>query len=429
MTNTAILVASGLLLFAYALDIVGRRFKLPSVVLLIATGLVLRHVLDSMGLHLKWIDPIVPVIGTLGLILIVLEGSLDLTVRRDRTGLIVTSAASTLLGFVLSLWGFVLLFEWMLGLALPMAVLAAIPFAVISSAVAIPSAEPLPERPREFIVYESSLSDILGVLVFYAWLAADGSLGAFALDLFGGSVISLVAAAAAALGLYYLIHQLVGHVRFLPLLAGLVFLYALGKEFHLSPLILVLVCGLLLNNPHLLEWNARLRAWHNDEYEHTLKEFKGLVAELTFATKSFFFLLLGYWTDVTQMLAPNAWLVAGAGLVIIYGSRWAILKLLRQREAARLVWIAPRGLITVLLILSAIEHGGITGFPFGAVMLIVLLTATLTALAHRQRPPAPASAAAAEPAPDASHSLNPAPVAAPSPALGAVAGDPPQRAP
>ena len=213
-----------------------------------------------------------------------------------------------------------------------MAVLAAIPFAVISSAVAIPSAEPLPERPREFIVYESSLSDILGVLVFYAWLAADGSVATFALDLFGGSVISLIAAAVAALGLYYLIHQLVGHVRFLPLLAGLVFLYALGKEFHLSPLILVLVCGLLLNNPHLLEWNARLRSWHNDEYEQTLKEFKGLVAELTFATKSFFFLLLGYWTDVTQMLALNAWMVAGAGLVIIYGSRWAILKLLRQRE-------------------------------------------------------------------------------------------------
>jgi hypothetical protein len=280
--------------------------------------------------------------------------------------------------------GLVPLFDLVLGFALSTAVLAAIPFAVISSAVAIPSAAALQDKPREFVVYESSLSDILGVLVFYAWLQADGSLTTFAFDLFGGGAVSLVAAVAAALALYYLIHQLVGHVRFLPLLAGLVFLYAVGKELHLSPLILVLVCGLLLNNPHLLEWNARLRALHNDDYDQTLKEFKGLVAELTFAMKSFFFLLLGFWTDVTQMLSMQAWLVAGAGLAIVYASRWAVLRLLRQRDAARLLWIAPRGLITVLLFLSASQTGRVDGFPFGAVMLIVLATAALTALAHRQ---------------------------------------------
>ena len=63
----------------------------------------------------------------------------------------------------------------------------------------------------------------------------------FALDLFGGGALSLVAAVVAALALYYFINQIVGHVRFLPLLAGLVCLYAIGKELHLSPLIVVLV--------------------------------------------------------------------------------------------------------------------------------------------------------------------------------------------
>ena len=74
MTNTAILAASALLLFAYALDHFGRRFRLPSVVLLIVTGLIARQILDALGLHYRWVDPIVPIIGTLGLILIVLEG-------------------------------------------------------------------------------------------------------------------------------------------------------------------------------------------------------------------------------------------------------------------------------------------------------------------------------------------------------------------
>lgn len=383
MTNTAILAASALLLFAYALEHFGRRFKLPSVVLLIVTGLVARQILDALDLHYRWVDPIVPVIGTLGLILIVLEGALDLEVSRERRGLIITAAASSLLGFLVTLAAFAVLFRFVIDLATPAAMLAAIPFAVISSAVAIPSAAGLPDRPREFIVYESSLSDILGVLVFYAWLSAEGSLEGFALDLFGGGAISLVIAVAAALALWYFINQIVGHVRFLPLLAGMVFLYAIGKELHLSPLIVVLVCGLLINNPHLITWHAKLRSLHTDGYAETLREFKGLVAELTFATKSFFFLLLGYWTNVLQMMSVEAWLVSVAGVAIILASRFAILRLLRQDAVAQLVWIAPRGLITVLLFLSARDTGRLEAFPFGAVMLIVLATSALTALSHR----------------------------------------------
>jgi potassium/hydrogen antiporter len=384
MTNTAILAASVLLLFAYLVDIVGRRWKLPSVVMLIGTGIVLRQIAHSTGFHLGWVDPIVPVIGTLGLILIVLEGALDLTVSRERLGLIWTSLASTMLGFAATLGAFATLFHLALDFDVAVAVLAAIPFAVISSAVAIPAARGLAEQPREFVIYESSLSDIVGVLVFYAWQNSNGSLETFTFDLLGGGGISLVAAAAAALTLFYFINQLEGHVRFLPLIAGLICLYAVGKELHLSPLIMVLGCGLLINNPHLITWHARLRALRSERYKQTLGEFKGLVAELTFATKSFFFLLLGYWTNVSQMVSLEAWMVAIAGIAIIYGSRLVILKMLRQEAAARLLWIAPRGLITVLLFLSAAETGKLEGFPFGAVMLVVLATAALTALAHRQ---------------------------------------------
>ncbi len=401
MTNTAILAASALLLFAYLLDIVGRRWKLPSVVLLIATGIVLRQIAESTGLHLRWVDPVVPVIGTLGLILIVLEGALDLSVSRERLGLIFTSLASTMLGFAATLAAFAALFHFALEFDVPVAVLAAIPFAVISSAVAIPAARGLADQPREFVVYESSLSDIVGVLVFYAWQNSNGSLETFTFDLLGGGGISLVAASAAALVLFYFINQLEGHVRFLPLIAGLICLYALGKELHLSPLIMVLGCGLLINNPQLITWHKQLRALRSERYKQTLGEFKGLVAELTFATKSFFFLLLGYWTNVSQMVSLPAWMVAIAGIAIIYGSRMVILKLLRQQAAERLLWIAPRGLITVLLFLSAAGTGQLEGFPFGSVMLVVLATAALTALAHRQpaedQPPAAAPDVSAVP--------------------------------
>jgi potassium/hydrogen antiporter len=398
MTNTAILAASALLLFAYLLDIFGRRFKLPSVVLLIGAGMALRQGLDSIHYHLGWVDPIVPVIGTIGLILIVLEGALDLKVSRERLPLIALSFASTLLGIGATLAAFATLFHYALDFDVALAVLAAIPFAVISSAVAIPAAQGMAEQPREFVIYESSLSDIVGVLVFYAWQGADGSLETFTFDLLGGGAVSIVTAVAAALALYYFINKLDGHVRFLPLIAGLICLYAVGKEFHLSPLIQVLGCGLLINNPHLITWHKRLRALHSSGYEQTLKEFKGLVAEMTFATKSFFFLLLGFWTNIHQLLSAEAWLVAGSAIVIIYASRWLILKVLRQEAAAQLLWIAPRGLITVLLFLTAADSGKLQSFPLGAVMLVVLATAALTAMAHRQAPEAAAPAVVLDPA-------------------------------
>jgi cell volume regulation protein A len=373
--------------------------------------MVARQVLDGIDMQLRFVDELLPMVGTIGLILIVLEGSLDLELRRKRLRLIALSSSSALLGFVATLAAFTALLHWALGFALPAAALAAMPFAVISSAVAIPSAHGLPDSTREFVVYESALSDILGVLVFYAWLTADGSLGQFSEELFGGGLLSLIAAVAFALLLFFLINRIEGHVRFVPLLAGLMLLYAVGKVLHLSPLVLVLVCGLLLNNPHLLERTRYLKAMHGPGYDKTLGEFKGLVAELTFATKSVFFIMLGYWTDVGHMVDWRAWAVAGVMVAVIYASRAVILGMLHLHAARQLLWIAPRGLITVLLFLTARDTGTIAGFPFGTVMLVVLVTATATALAHR----APAAEeksqpAAGEPAPKpAEVSESPAP--------------------
>jgi hypothetical protein len=208
--------------------------------------------------------------------------------------------------------------------------------------------------------------------------------------------LSLVAAVVAGVGILYLINRVEGHVRFLPLLAGLTLLYAIGKELHLSPLVLILVCGLLLNNTHLLQGVRQLRGLLRPGYGDTLREFKGLVIELTFAVKSFFFLMLGYWTDLSAMADWRAWAVMIAGVGFIYPVRYAVLRLARQPDASRLVWIAPRGLITVLLFLTAATIPGLGGFPFGAIMLLVLATAALTAFAHLGHAAVAAEAKAAQ---------------------------------
>src|SRR5690606_29532233 len=63
----------------------------------------------------------------------------------------------------------------------------AIPLAVISSSIAIPTAQHLSARNREFVTYESSLSDIFGVLIFNFIIINDhvelASVGIFFVDL------------------------------------------------------------------------------------------------------------------------------------------------------------------------------------------------------------------------------------------------------
>ena len=85
----------------------------------------------------------------------------------------------------------------------------------------------------------------------------------------------------------------------------------------------------------------------------------------------------------TPMAAPQAWWVTGLIVAIILATRFALLAALRQPRAGQLTWVAPRGLITVLLFLAAAEHLALGEFPFGTVLLVVLITSTLVVLARR----------------------------------------------
>lgn len=166
MTHQAILTASLFLLLAFGIDRLNRSTGIPSVVALIVTGLLGKPALAYFGLELSGLDAAVPVIGTVGLILIVLEGAFDLELRRDKLGIAANAFVAASLGFVLATAAFALLAATVLSLNSFQAMLLAIPFAVISSAVAIPSCAFLPTHGREFVVYESSVSDIIGILVF-----------------------------------------------------------------------------------------------------------------------------------------------------------------------------------------------------------------------------------------------------------------------
>ena len=125
-----------------------------------------------------------------------------------------------------------------------------------------------------------------------------------------------------------------------------------------------------------------------------LAHFKQIVIEGAFFVRTFFFLLLGFSTDLADFTSSTAWIVTGVIVALIYATRWPLLRVLCPVDVFPLVWIAPRGLITVVLFLSLPGSLKIAHFPEGTVMLVVPVTAVL--LGGGIRASAPALAVAAE---------------------------------
>ncbi len=372
-----LVVLGAIVLVAYVFDFIGKRLRVPAVVLLIFVGIALRAGADFSGFSLSLPNALLPVLGTLGLILIVLEGALDISLTREHIGLVGRTFLCATLGILLT--GALLTYAlmWLYDATPLQALLHAGPFTVISSSVAIPAAVSLSKRLREFIVYESSLSDIVGVILFSALLRNDNGVGFTALHMSGEIALSVVVGVIAALAIFWLIQRIDHHVRVLPMIFGLTMMYGAGKLLHLAPLMLVVLVGLLLNNSFLIERLTRRRLAASDSFERDLDAFKHLTAEFTFVVRSFFFVLLGFSTPVSELMHPSAWLLAIVIMACSLLPRAPLMRWVAREKSRALLYFAPRGLITVLLFLSIPGEYAISGFPKAALMIVILMWAAV----------------------------------------------------
>ncbi|MGA1325056.1 MAG: cation:proton antiporter [Rubrivivax sp.] len=409
-TSTALVLISVAVLLSYWYLHLGRQLRFPAVVFLLLTGLALRAGADFAGWQVDVPPGLLPVLGTVGLILIVLEGALDLKLSPGRRAFLWRTFGAAALGVVVTAAAVALPVKYLFELSWMHAVLVAMPFAVISSAVAIPSAQGLSPHDREFVVYESSWSDILGVMLFNAALVAVTSGQGFTLNLVGGGLAVLLLGGLLGLGMIWLVGHLQGHVKFLPLIFALILVYGAAKALSLSPLLIVLVLGLMLNNPQLLEQVKGLRQLHSARYDAELDKLKHLTAEATFLVRTFFFLLLGFGTDLRSLVDLGAWGLAILLSALIFGLRWPLMRLLSGSGTRPLAWAAPRGLITVLLFFSIPPQLVPAGFPVAALILLVLISCIAMAVGFRIDGPQPASGqvdAAAPPGDPAAEAASP----------------------
>ncbi len=388
-TYTTLIVLSGLVIFSYLFDLFASKTKLPSILLLLILGISLKLMSD----HFQWQSinflRILPTLGTVGLILIVFEGSLELKYDKHKNSVIKGAFFAAFFILIATVVAITFIIHHITGKDLYLSFINAIPFSVISSAIAIPSVAGLSKKTKEFIIYESSFSDILGIILFnFAVSNPHISLGSFA-GLGLNMILIIILSIIACILLLYIMGRISHHVKFFLIISILILIYAIGQSYHLSSLVLILAFGLFLNNADQIK-----HAWFKTTFiyknlANDLAQLHQLSAESAFIIRTFFFVIFGFTIDIFKLDDQHIFLNGLLILFTIYFIRFAYLSIFRKRNTLPEGFVTPRGLISILLYynlpveLKIAEIG--TSFLFMAVlgtsiiMTIGLMTSKRTA--------------------------------------------------
>jgi Kef-type K+ transport system membrane component KefB len=388
-----------LVIFSYLFDAFARKTKFPAVILLLLTGVFIRVITSTNGYEdFVFLNDLIPVLGTIGLILIVLEGALELEINRQKLPTILKGFLSAIVILLLNIVVISWLFNYFLGMELHTATIFATPLSIISSAVAIPSAVNLLNQDKEFVVYESTFSDILGIVIFnYAIRQAESGQPMIAIESIVGLGLQILGIVVISILITYVLFRLLQniehHVKFFLILSLLILVYAIGKFFRLPALLTIFIFGVFLSNIKELLPKFLLRYFHLNHSEKGLHEFHILTSESTFIVRTFFFLFFGFSIVISDFDSFMPLVYGVLIFVIMFLIRYLYFVLTSFKiKPSVLLYMSPRGLISILLFLQIkdleiieIENSVIDERMLLIVILTSMLVMTLGTLSNKQK--------------------------------------------
>jgi len=376
MTLNLIITICLLILIAYGFDITSRHTKVPTIFFLLLLGWGLKKVAVALELDLININLLLPFFGTIGLILIVLEGGLELEINKQKKPIIRTAVWSALVPLAVLCLIIGLGFHFYFGSDLMDSFINAVPFCIISSAIAIPSVQNLSKEKKEMVIYESSISDIIGVVLFN-FLVANEVIRITSFVNFGIQVLIMLGISlVSSIGLAFLIKKIDHQVKLIPIMMMVVLIYSLAKAYHLPALLFILIFGLFLNNLDEFKKFKFIRYLEPDKLDIEVHRFTGLVAEAAFLIRTIFFILFGYTITISSLINSTTIIYAILIITLIIGVRFVQLKI-SKISMKPMLFIAPRGLITIMLFLS-VPTGNKIAFINDPLVLQVIILSILT---------------------------------------------------
>lgn len=401
-----IIIFSITIVVSYLFNILAKKSGIPSVLMLIFLGILINSSLTIAGVGgYDFKSPgssILEVLGVFGLILIVLEAALDLRLAKDRVSVILKSFLVALIALAgTSYLGALVICFFIESFSVSIALLYTIPLSILSSAILLPSVGSLSEKKKEFLVYESTFSDIIGIIGFTVVLnVVDGSgenAGIYGQS-FSSLVLTVVFSILISYALIYVFQNIRGKTKLFLLIAVLVLLYELAHMLNLTSLLIILIFGIILNN-HGLFFKGRLAGFVSaKKIDSILDDFKVITAESAFVVRTFFFIIFGWSVSLLSLVYnkdSGVWtfkifLIGLVLLLAIYLVRFLVLVLFTGKRIMPQLFLAPRGLITILLFYAIPQNlTPKTSVDFEGVLLFIILSSCLVmswALMRHKKP-------------------------------------------
>ena len=346
-----IIGGSLIIIISFVFNFLSKKTNIPSVLMLMVLGVAIQYLVPDIKDN-PLIQKSLIIVGKVGLILIVLEAALDLKLSKDKIGLIVRSffVALFALGFSSVLIAFCI--QGFLGADFYRSLIYAVPLSIMSSAIIIPSVTSLAEEKKEFMIYESTFSDILGI-IFFQFLTAPNDFETTQDVIIGVSTnigITILVAVIFSYIAVWIFNKLTSHVKLFLVISILTLMYGIGSVYHLSSLIIILFFGIILNNVEIFFRGPLKNLMDKDKLKPVFHEFHIITLESAFFLRTFFFVMFGISISLLSLVDLQVAIQSVVFVAILYVVRFLVLKIiLWNREITPQLWIAPRGLITVLL--------------------------------------------------------------------------------
>jgi len=373
MALPIIIVLCALMLFSYFFDITSAKTKIPPVILLFAMGWAANQAAAFFDLDIPDLTTVLPFLGTIGLVLIVLEGALELDFDTSKLSFVGKTILIAIIPVIVISLSLAYALQFFTDIEFKSALLNAIPLAIISSAIAIPSVQNLRTENREFVTYESSVSDIFGVLLFN-FLLEKKIMNVKTLGLFFGEIVMiLIVTFFATIMLAFLLSRIKHPVKFAPIILMIVLIFAVSELYHLPALIFILLFGLFIGNLNQLKQSVIVKKLHTKSFKKEIKKFKELTMELTFLIRTLFFLVFGFLIETNELINSETliWSISiTAGIFLL---RALLLKVFKI-NLLPLMFISPRGLVTILLYLSVPAAMSISIVNDSLIIQVIILT-------------------------------------------------------
>jgi len=154
-------------------------------------------------------------------------------------------------------------------------------------------------------------------------------------------------------------------------------LYAIGKKFHLSSLIIILIFGLVIANVKLFFPGKLATFLEKEKVNQIYHELHIITLETAFIVRTFFFVIFGITIVMSSLASLSVALVSLLIIASIYAIRFIILRTFFGSDIMPQLFIAPRGLITVLLFYAIPNEAKVATFESGILLFVIIGTSLI----------------------------------------------------